>query len=387
MFKKIVILFILTFCVVKPIFAETPEELNKQIAEYTQKLIELDKAKDTLANQIKYLENQANLTTLKIRETENTIKTLEGEIQNLAVEINRLDIDLNKLTQAFIEQINQNYKLSKRGPDFSFLFFGNFNSFIQEQRYLLAVQKSSQETLLKLETVRTNFDIQKTQKEQKQKELEDMQKKLATQKISLASQKSSKLSLLEITKNNEANYQLLLSNARAEYEAIQNIIAGNGEETFVRNVSAGEKIASVIKGASCISSGTHLHFMVKIGKSVQNPFNYLKQIDYSNNSCDRKYYPSCAFDPFNPSGSWNWPLNPKIELEQGFGATWSIDHTWVGKIYKFHTGIDIVGQSNNIYATNTGKLFRGVYNYNCKLRYVRVEGDNNISSLYLHVNY
>ncbi|HRS22635.1 MAG TPA: hypothetical protein P5562_00570, partial [Candidatus Woesebacteria bacterium] len=153
-----------------------------------------------------------------------------------------------------------------------------------------------------METTRTNYDLQKTQKEQKQIELEDLQKKLVQQKKTLDQQKDVKKNLLAITQNSEANYQRLLAQARAELAAIEGILAGRGEETKVGSVNAGDRIATVISGSSCNSSGTHLHFMVQKDGIVQNPFNFLKPVDYNNDS---------GGDPFNPTGSWNWPLSPK----------------------------------------------------------------------------
>jgi len=64
--------FILFFCI--PVKAETPEELNSQIEEYTQKLYELAKSKNTLNNQIKIFDTQIAQTQLKIKQTSYTIE-------------------------------------------------------------------------------------------------------------------------------------------------------------------------------------------------------------------------------------------------------------------------------------------------------------------------
>lgn len=356
------------------------DDLRKQINQITQKLTELSQAKRTLKNEIAYIDSQISLTTLQITQTENSIDILKRDIAELSLKISQLDIDLNQLSRAFIIQTTQSYKLQKTLSPLIAFVSGDFNQFLKQQKYLTVVQKNSQDTLVNLETVRTNYDLQKQKKAKKQEELEVLQLQLATQKNNLASQKTSKDHLLTTTQNDEAKYQELLKQAQSELEAIEAIIAGRGTETEVGPITKGNKIAYVIEGKSCNSSGTHLHFMVKREGKVQNPFLFLSNTEHVNES---------GGDPFNPSGDWAWPLNPTIRLTQGYGNTWAVQNTWVSKIYSFHSGIDIVSTtSNEIFSTQNGTLFRGSYSGGCNLKYIRVENiQDKIETLYLHVNY
>ena len=196
----------------------------------------------------------------------------------------------------------------------------------------------------------------------------------------MSNQGESKNQLLKITQNDEIKYQDLLQQAQSELEAIEAIIAGRGIETETGSVNKGDKIAYVIQGRSCNSSGTHLHFMVKKDNKVQNPFSFLNNIEHVNDS---------GGDPFNPSGQWPWPLRSPIKLTQGYGYTWAIQHTWVSRIYNFHSGIDIVSNSSSeIFSVHDGTLYRGSYSGGCNLKYVRVENtQDNTETIYLHVNY
>jgi len=207
----------------------------------------------------------------------------------------------------------------------------------------------------------------------------------------LAQQKADKERLLEITKNNEKRFQALLAQARAELIAIRGILAGQGKEVEVGGVSEGQKIATLIEGDSCNSSGTHLHFMVSQNSDTHNPFSYLNgSVSYTNCS-GSGYWPNCNNDgdPFNPSGSWNWPLNSPIIFTQGYGPTWAIEHKpWIRAIYTFHNGIDIVSNSLEVKAVRAGKLYQGIYEGGCNLTYVRVDhDDSDLDTLYLHVIY
>jgi len=373
MFKKIVVISLLLLFITKPILAESPEELQKKIDEYSAQIARLETEKNTLSQQIKIMDSQIVLNQIKINQTENQITKLEGEVRVLSEDIGKLDLNLNQLTSVFIEQINQNYRIQKQGPPIANFLFNKFNSFWEQRKYMLTIQKKS------LETIRTTKDIQKNEKETKQRELEELKNHLATQKSNLDKQKASKNTLLEVTKNSESNYQQMLDQVRAELAAIEGILAGRGEENMVGSVNAGDRIASVITGSSCNSSGTHLHFMVQNNRKVQNPFSYLKAVDYDNDS---------GGDPFNPSGSWDWPIRPRIDFNQGYGKTWAISNTWVKRIYSFHNGIDISSADTSVYAPHKGILFRGAFKGGCTLKYVRVENKaDNIETYYLHVNY
>ncbi|HWS49324.1 MAG TPA: hypothetical protein VN174_04720 [Candidatus Methanoperedens sp.] len=358
--------------------------LKKQIEEYNQKLLDLLKAKDTLYNQIKIFNLKIDQTQLIIKQTSTSINILKKDISNLETEIKKLNSSINNLFVTYTKNVNQNYKLQKKNPFYVMFSSSNFNRFFENYKYLSNIQKENQDTLEKLESTRSSYNLQKQEKAKKQSELEVKETQLIQQKNSLAEQKKFKSELLLITKNDEARYQSLLNQAVAEYEAIQNILIGKGDEILVGEIKKNDRIASLIPGPSCNSSGTHLHFMVKQNNNPENPFNQLKP--------NIQYIDHTGGDPFNPTGNWDWPLKETIAFEQGYGVTQAIKNkSWVSKIYSFHTGIDIYSKSSlDVYSTHDGTLYRGKFNYQgCVLKYVRVKDkvDNSLNTLYLHVNY
>lgn len=362
-----------------PVKAENQQEkldrLGSQISEYTQKITELRAKAGTLANQIAQFDAQIRLTELKIDQTQEQIILLGGRID-------QLQISLEDLKSAFSQRAVETYRMSRLSDSALILFSApDINKAVSRYHYLKRIQESDRKLLEKLEKARTSYVEQKD-------ELVELEAVLGVQKEELDGQKAAKNHLLAETKNDEAKYQDLLAQAKAEFEAIQAIIAGKGDETEVRKVSKGERIASIIQGPSCNSNGTHLHFIVSQNAAALNPFTYLKPIDYEN--CSGSSCGSGDGDAFDPNGSWDWPISAPIKFSQGFGYTWAVQNSWVGRIYQFHNGIDVNSGDSSVRAVQAGVLFQGSYTGSdgCRLRYVRVHHDEGgLDTFYLHINF
>ncbi len=352
------------------------DHISQKIQCLTGKISQLNTQASTLKNQISQFDAQIKLTTLKITDTQNKISLLGGRID-------QLEVSMNDLTKAFSGRAVETYKMSRFSDAVVFVMAAeDLTNAVSRYHYLQKIQEADRSLLTRLQETQTMYQGQKVDQE-------TLQKQLTAQQQNLNSQKTAKARLLKDTQNSEVRYQQLLAEAKAEYEAIQGILAGKGKETEVGKVNAGDKIASVIQGSSCNSGGTHLHFTVSSGGVTQNPFNYLKGgVDYVN--CSGSGCGSSDGDSFNPSGSWDWPISPKIKFNQGYGATWAVRNTYVGKIYNAHNGIDITSDSPDVRAVKAGTLYRGSYvgGGGCSLRYVRVHNDDGgLDVFYLHVNY
>lgn len=381
-FKKLYLFapVVLVFLAIGTAFAQSDEQklndLSRQIQEYNAQITRLQNQASTLSNQVAQFNAQIRLTELKIDQTQEQISLLGGRID-------QLESSLGSLNEAFGSRVEETYKLARLDDSPLLLMAAsNVGDAVSKFHYLKKIQEADKKLIERLDNAKNTYSTQKV-------EFEALEQTLNSQKKELDEQKAAKANLLAVTKNDEKRYQELLSAARAEFEAIQAIIAGRGDETEVGRVNAGERIATVIQGPSCNSNGAHLHFIVSVNGNVQNPFSYLKPgVEFSNCSGPG----ACSEgDPFNPSGAWEWPLASPIKFTQGYGNTWAVRNSWVGRIYSFHNGIDINNPvSPDVKAVQSGTLFRGSFagSAGCRLRYVRVDHEgSDIDTFYLHINY
>lgn len=365
--------------------------LKDQQSCWQGKINEAKAEQNTLQSTISILNGQINVQSLEIEQTQAEISRLERQIADLGNRIEGIETSLDQMSQNLIQRIQASYRQDKSSPLELLLLSGSLDQFINVRQYLAKAQQHLSELMTQAETQKQDYDQQKATKEELQTEIAQKQIQLESEQAQLASQRGGFELLLEETKRDEQIYQQKLDQLQSELESINAIIAGRGDEEFVREVAEGEKIASVIAGSSCNSSGSHLDLMVtSLSGEVKNPLNYLRPIDnyincsgYGANGC-------FAGDPFNPSGSWPWPLNGTIQMNQGHGYTWAVKNTWVSRIYSYHSGIDLVSNDLTVKAIQPGRLYRGSFTGSggCRLRYVKVEhSQGGLQSYYLHVNY
>lgn len=346
------------------------------------KIAETKEAQITLKNTINIINGKISLQTLQIEQTIAEIDQLNNEITELSQRIHGLSLSLDRLSSILVERIQASYKQKQSVSLLAIFTQNSFSDFITKLKYLKLAQNQTVYAMQQAETQRLEYDEQKAIKENKQTELEKKESQLKQQQASLNQQKADQQFLLTQTKNSESRYQAELAKTLAEIQAIQSIIAGQGDETKVREVEEGEKIASIISGVSACSTGTHLHFEVVKDQSHTNPASFLKSTDITwYNSPDSS---------FSFTGDWNWPINNPAIVTQGYGMTSFARTGFYGG--GPHTGIDILSKTRSdltIKAVKKGDLYRG--SIPCGgglLRYVKVDHkDSEYSTYYLHVNY
>jgi len=350
-----------------------------KIKELEQKLAQTQNTAKTLANEISKLDNQAELTVLKIAQTEADLAKLEEEIGVLGGRIDRIRGTLTTQSDKVLVRIANTYKNGQVSPLNLFLSTNDFGKFLARYKYLKTIQQNDRKILGQLQTTKSSYTNQKETLEDKKVEAEKLKASLDALQATLVKQKKEKENLLVITKNDERTYQRLLSEARAAANAI-----AFGKLTYLRNVNVGDKIGSIIVGESPCSTGTHLHFEAKRNGTFFNPGEILKKQPFS--------YDYSNFDVYgriDPSGPLDWPVNAPILVTQAYGS-----HAYARIVYLYnggvHTGFDLQGGDLNVKAVKNGKLYAGSYSTNdCKIagpiQFSKIVHEDGLETYYLHI--
>ncbi len=325
-----------------------------------QKISEAQNQERTLASQIAYFNNQIRLTELQINETQNKIIETQDSLLALSTDIDALREKLTNLTESIdhlSEVLNARIKASYEegfiSPLQIFLSLENFSDLVFRFTYLKTLQQEDKKLLSQMKNTKGTYLAQKTQLEMLKQEKEDLKTQLEEQKqtlenqqVDLGEQKNSKDYLLQVTKNQEANYQGLLAQVQAEQRAIEDAINEvlrkiSGRVLEGTHVARGEIIG--IQGDTGLVTGAHLHF---------------------------GYYPcgdwSCPVDPqpYLNNGTFSYPMDDFI-VSQEFGLT-SFARTGIygydaNGNPKPHNGFDMVGPPNSaIKAAHEGTIYYAV---------------------------
>ena len=385
-------IFALPFIVgFKSVDASTQDDIDKQEAllkELKRKLEVTKKQGASLAREKEIIEGDIALKNAQIRQADYQIAQKQEELKILQEDIDLLEIRLNRLSdtidyhkELFAKRIKREY-IEHQHTTFELLISSNgLGDFMARIKYIQKVQAEDRELLDKMNSTKDNYEIEQEILANKKNQVIEIKKDIENQKVqseqlrkSLEQQKRAKESLIAITKNDEKKYQELLKQAKAELEAIQNIV-NNISFKDGKEIKKGELIAIMgNSGYPNCSSGAHLHFEVRKDGVVIDPAKYLI-------SKGMYVYDYSSGNKSIGSGDWSWPMKDPV-INQLYGKTpWSWRYA-----HGRHDGLDMGSSNTYIYAPEDGILAKGTMNCGGPvIKYVAINHGDGIVSYYLHV--
>lgn len=209
--------------------------LNSYIDSCNQKISESKNQQTTLKQVISNLNSKISLAQAQINQTEAQIIGLEKDITVLSGVIDTVNISMDQLAALYITRVRESYKQLRTERLGRVFASSSLSQLLEAQRYLNAVKTKDEMILTELEKSRLDYDQQKINKQEKQKEVEKLQTKLITQKKDLDNQQTEKQRLLTTTQNDEKKFQSLLKQAQNEIAAIRRFVTSLGGATLLSN--------------------------------------------------------------------------------------------------------------------------------------------------------
>lgn len=221
-----------------PTPSSSSEELSRkqqEIKELEKKVTDLRGQANTLSSQIAVMDSQIRLTQLRINATKQEIVYITDDITITNKKISKLEQSLTSYTKLLLQRIVATYQIGSTEPLQILLYSSNVSDFVTRANYLRVVQAHDKKLIFETQQAKEDYANQKEIFEDKKKKVEKLKNQLEGYTAQLDQDKTTKQKLLAETEGSEANYQKLLSQARAQLAAFSNFTASRGGASILSN--------------------------------------------------------------------------------------------------------------------------------------------------------
>lgn len=231
---KIVLLVFLVSLLALSIRPALADELSDQIETKKQEMNEVNskindlksyiegkqKELDTLKSQLGIIDSKIELIQLQIKASEIEIEKTGAEIEKTEQDIKAKEEEIARQKAMIDNVIRELYK--EKDSNILEVIVGstNFSELVERTEYLSKIRSSLKENLDKLNILKDELEKKRVELENTKKNLEELKKQKEEEEKTFEDQKYTKAKIIEVTRGQEAEYQLRLSQARAEEQAV-----------------------------------------------------------------------------------------------------------------------------------------------------------------------
>ena len=174
------------------------------------------------------MDNNITITQYRIAATQNEVVALEKDIKSANSKITTLEHALSNITKVLLNRVVATYQAGTIPSLKMIVSADEFSNYISRESYLKIVQAHDKKLIYDTQQAKNDYENQKNIFEEKKVKVEALNDQLQTYKTQLDSEKKNKEQLLAVTKNDEARYQKLLSDARAQISGFKSFASSQG---------------------------------------------------------------------------------------------------------------------------------------------------------------
>lgn len=204
------------------------QDLNNKIHDLEQKVSSLKSQGDTLSSQIDVMDNQIKLTEYRVNATQKEIMDVTLDIDSASKRMGNLENSLTNVTKILLNRIVATYQAGDANEIQVLMSSNNISDLLSKSNYLKIVQQHDKQLLYETQQARNDYANQKQILEDKKKQVLALNTKLQDYNKQLDQQKKDKQTLLSSTKDDEAHYQQMLEQARAQVNAFKSFATSSG---------------------------------------------------------------------------------------------------------------------------------------------------------------
>lgn len=215
--------------------AKTIEELREELQDKRSALkdaeakikkfkteIQLKKqAARTLQDQIVILDDSIEEVELTIIRTYAEIEKIGVEIEAVSEEISQREAEIKIQKARLADYVREMHSLDQQSTVTVFLKYATFADAVQEANTFGEIQKRGQETLVTILNLRQELMTKQRELEDFKQTLEALRQRQELERSTLTAQQQSKARILDLTNQQETEYQRLLKEAQATHEKSQ----------------------------------------------------------------------------------------------------------------------------------------------------------------------